>query len=213
MDASNHAWELIFRKDGRVLTELLPAFEEAATEFQRRGCHTVLDLGCGNGRHTVALAKRGFDVTGLDIARSGLRETGFWLAAEGCSAGLLCADTRTPLPIVSDSFDAVLSTQVIHHALIAEVRTAIAEIRRVLRPGGIAFITVAGRKADEAISGPEIEPGTVIPQEGSEKGLPHHLFTVAEAEREFNALRVLCVDQRAEGKVVAIWAEKMEDNP
>ena len=207
MDATNHAWELVFKRDGRVFTELLPAFTEAAAEFERRGCRRVLDLGCGNGRHTVGLAQRGFEVTGLDISRSGLRETRLWLAEEGVEAGLLCGDTRHPLPLQSGCFDAVLSTQVIHHALIAEVRVAIAEIWRVLRPGGVAFVTVAGLTGDRPLEN-EIEPGTVVPQEGSEKGLPHHLFTLEEARREFAIFNVLSVDARAEGKVVAVWVEK-----
>jgi SAM-dependent methyltransferase len=210
MDANNHAWELVFKRDGRVFTELLPAFSEAVAEFERRGARTVLDLGCGNGRHTVALAQRGFDVTGLDISRSGLRETRLWLAEEGITAQLLCADTRRSLPLQSGSFDAVLSTQVIHHAVIAEVRVAIAEIRRVLRPGGVAFVTVAGLTGDRPLEN-EIEPGTVVPREASEKGLPHHLFSLEEARREFSAFHVLSVDARAEGKVMAIWAEKPKE--
>ena len=121
MDATNHAWELVFKRDGRVFTELLPAFTEAAAEFERRGCRRVLDLGCGNGRHTVGLAQRGFDVTGLDISMSGLRETCLWLVEEGAEADLICADTRRPLPLQSGCFDAVLSTQVIHHAVIAQL--------------------------------------------------------------------------------------------
>jgi SAM-dependent methyltransferase len=207
MDATNHAWELVFKHDGRVFTELLPAFDEAAAEFERRTCRRVLDLGCGNGRHTVALSKRGFEVTGLDISMSGLRETRKWLLEESLDADLMCADTRRPLPLQSSCFDAVLSTQVIHHAVIAEVRVAIAEIWRVLRPGGAAFVTVAGLTGDRPLEN-EIDPGTVVPQEGSETGLPHHLFSVEEALREFSIFNVLSVDTRAEGKVTAIWAEK-----
>ena len=92
MDATNHAWELVFKRDGRVFTELLPAFTEAAAEFERRGCQRVLDVGCGNGRHTVALTQHGFDVTGLDISISGLRETRRWLLEESMDAGLMCAE-------------------------------------------------------------------------------------------------------------------------
>jgi len=210
MDANNHAWELIFKRDGRVFNEMLPAFDEAAAEFQRRGCRRVLDLGCGNGRHTVALTQRGFDVTGLDISMSGLRETRKWLHEEGLDAGLLCADTRHSLPLQTDTFDAVLSTQVIHHAVIAQVRVAIAEIRRVLCPGGVAFVTVAGLTGDRPLEN-EIGPCTVVPQEGSEKGLPHHLFSLEEARKEFSAFHVLSVDARAEGKVTAIWVEKPKE--
>jgi SAM-dependent methyltransferase len=208
MKSSPHPWELIFKKDGRVFNEPFPAFGDVAAEFTRHGCRSVLDLGCGSGRHSVALAQRGFHVSGLDISLSGLTQTRHWLDETGLNADLVCGDVRQRLPLDSDSFDAVFSTQVIHHARMAGVRLAIGEIWRVLKPGGIAFATVAGRKEDEALISQEIEPGTVVPGEGREKGLPHHLFTPAEARREFAVFDVKEVSARDGGKVVALWLEK-----
>jgi SAM-dependent methyltransferase len=211
MKSSPHPWELIFKKDGRVFTDPFPAFGDVAAEFTRRGCWSVLDLGCGSGRHTVALAQRGFQMVGLDISMSGLTQTRHWLTETGQSADLICADTRQRLPLINETFDAVFSTQVIHHALLANIRLAIAEIWRVLKPGGIAFVTVAGRKDDEKLLSEEIEPGTVVPGEGREKGLPHHLFTLEEARREFAIFKVKEVSARDGGKVVALWLEKPVD--
>jgi SAM-dependent methyltransferase len=207
MTAGEHPWEKIYRRDGRVFEELLPFFAPLVVEFHRRGVRRVLDLGCGNGRHVVHLAKAGFEMTGLDISISGLRLTRQWLSEEGLDAHTILADFRSPLPLRSASFDALLSTQVIHHALLAEVRHALAEIHRVLVPGGLALISVAARK-DNGVAFDEIEPGTFVPLHGEEGGLPHHLFSPDELRAELCAFHVLEIDLRAEGRVTAALVEK-----
>ena len=208
IDSVNHPWELIFKKDGRVFIEPFPGFEKDAHVFSEHLCHTLLDLGCGNGRHVVALKNLGFDVTGLDISMSGLRLTREWLYEEGKKSNLVQADMRQPLPFKTGSFDGLLSTQVIHHALLAEVRAVIAEIWRVLSKDAIAFVTVAG-KLDEDTKFEEIEDGTYVPLDGTEKGLPHHIFTEQELLQEFSAFHILETFQGAEGKVLAAWLEKV----
>ena len=118
MNSTNHPWESIYKHEGRVFTEPFPGFEDAARIFAQHQCHRILDLGCGNGRHVVALIKKGFNTIGLDISSSGLRLTCEWLEDEGLQAGLVSADMRQYLPFEEESFDGLLSTQVIHHALL-----------------------------------------------------------------------------------------------
>ena len=141
-DAANHPWERIFAQDGRVFTEELPAQKEFIERFKHEGIHQVLDLGCGNGRHVLALAELGFEVIGVDISRTGLDLTQDWLKESGQAALLLQADSRHPLPLTQGSVSGLISTQVIHHAYRAEVWLAINEIHRILKPGGLAFVTV-----------------------------------------------------------------------
>ncbi len=156
----------------------------------------------------MALKKEGFNTVGLDISFSGLRLTCEWLEEEGMQASLVNADARQYLPFESDSFDGLLSTQVIHHALLSEVRVTIAEIWRVLTIGGIAFVTVAGRKnEDETYE--EVEPGTYVPLDGIEKGLPHHIFSEEELRTEFGVFQIREIKRRAEGKVLALWLMKV----
>ena len=207
MNSISHPWESIYKREGRVFTEPFPRFKAVAKIFAQQQCHRILDLGCGNGRHVVALIKEGFKPIGLDISSSGLRLTGEWLEEEGMKAGLVKADARRFLPFESDSFDGLLSTQVIHHALLSEVRVTIAEMWRVLTKGGIAFVTVAGRK-HEGEAYEEVEPGTFVPIDGTEEGLPHHLFTEDELRSEFGAFQIREIRRRAEGKVLALWLMK-----
>lgn len=208
LNASNHPWESIYRCEGRVFTEPFPRFTDVVEKFKQHQCRHILDLGCGNGRHVVALVKDGFNTTGLDISFSGLQLTGEWLKEERLQANLVQSDARWYLPFEADCFDGILSTQVIHHALLSEVRLSIAEIWRVLDKGGIAFVTVAGSR-DENVLYEEVEPGTYIPLNGTEKGLPHHIFTEEELCLEFNIFQIQEISRRAEGKVLALWLMKV----
>jgi len=208
MNTTSHPWESIYKREGRVFTEPFPRFKGVAKIFAQHQCRRILDLGCGNGRHVVALIREGFNPIGLDISSCGLRLTCEWLEEEGLQASLVNADIRQFLPFESESFDGLLSTQVIHHAFLSEVRVTIAEIWRVLTNGGIAFITVAGRK-DEDVAYEEVEPGTYVPLDGIEEGLPHHIFTEEELRSEFGGFQIREIKRRAEGKVHAIWLMKV----
>ena len=46
----------------------------AASAFDQHGLHTILELGCGQGRDTFMLLQRGFEVTALDYSEAGLRQ-------------------------------------------------------------------------------------------------------------------------------------------
>ncbi len=135
-------WDEIFRREGRVFDSPAPVVHHVADVLQEHGCRRVVDLGCGSGRHTVLLAQRGFDVIGIDNSPTALSLSREWLTREELSARLALADMRRPLPFRSGVCDGVISTQVIHHALLDTVRGTASEIRRILRPGGVVFVSV-----------------------------------------------------------------------
>ena len=200
-----HPWEQIYAKDGRVFDEPFPGFGEVVRIFRENGCERILDLGCGSGRHAVHLAKAGFCGFGADISLTGLKLAQNWAQEESAGLPFTQMDMRIGLPYASTKFDGVISTQVIHHAKLKEIRNTVQDILRILRPGGFAFITVAARKDD---GGPfvEIEPATYVPQTGSEAGLPHHIFTEEELRYEFRSFEVIEITHRADGRVLAVWA-------
>ena len=126
MQPQSDQWEQIFKSAGHVLPEPAPLAIQFAGLLKERGMKSVLDLGCGTGRHVVLVRKNEFHTVGLDNAPTALKLTHEWLQNEHLDADLTLADMRQPLPFKSGSFDAVISTQVIHHALLATV-VAIAE--------------------------------------------------------------------------------------
>ena len=107
----------------------------------------VLDLGCGEGRHCHGLHMYGdLHVVGLDPdlpsltkARDGLA----FLPARDCGHDTLTAfmsGDAYALPFADDTFDTVICSEVLEH--LHAYRDAIAEIRRVLKPGGVFAATV-----------------------------------------------------------------------
>src|SRR5215813_10228591 len=93
---------------------------------------TVLDLGCGAG--LLALLKRkGVRVTGIDISQACAAVA----QRNGYSAAV--AGDLTRLPFADHSFDYVVSLDVMGHIEFEQKDPVLAEIKRVLRPGGVTL--------------------------------------------------------------------------
>ena len=207
MNADPQPWDEIYQREGRVFEEPFPGFNDLVETYKSHSCTTILDLGCGNGRHTMRLSKSGFLVTGTDNSITALRMAEEWLLQEGQSASLILADMRAEFPFRANTFSGLISTQVIHHAVIDTVKRTIREIGRVIKPGGIAFVTVPS-KVDPEDDAVEIEPGTFVPTSGWETGLPHHIFSPDEFAAEFEGFEILDLSLRGKSEVLALTAQK-----
>ena len=104
-------------------------------DFEFRGDESLLDVGCGNGRVARLLAERVGDVRAVDVDASPE-----W--ADGDGVVFQVADGEE-LPFEDASFDLVHSKDSLHH--MNDPARALAEYRRVLRPGGTALIVEANR--------------------------------------------------------------------
>jgi ubiquinone/menaquinone biosynthesis C-methylase UbiE len=94
----------------------------------------ALEIGCGTGlilERTAAVARR---ATGIDLSAGMAR---FTTSQKGLTVAQASA---TDLPFADDSFDVVYSFKVLPH--VPDLAAAMREIRRVLRPGGRAFVEV-----------------------------------------------------------------------
>ena len=100
-------------------------------QLQGHGCRSVLDVGCGTGILATRLRHEldGAHVVGCDFSRGMLAHG----RGRDRHAAWVCGDAGR-LPFRDASFDAVVSTEAFHW--FPDQRAALAEFRRVLRPGG-----------------------------------------------------------------------------
>jgi ubiquinone/menaquinone biosynthesis C-methylase UbiE len=111
-----------------------PAIVELAGDVSGR---QILDAGCGSGPLFAALRDRGAIVTGFDSSTKMVE-----LARQrlGADAALHVADVGSPLPFPDGAFDDVIASLVLHY--LEDWTAPLAELRRVLRPGGRLIMAV-----------------------------------------------------------------------
>ncbi|MGQ9852897.1 MAG: methyltransferase domain-containing protein [Candidatus Oleimicrobiaceae bacterium] len=102
----------------------------------------VLDVGCGTGGTTVALASRGATVVALEVDQARLHATQALARAKCVTVRPLCTDA-VALPFASQSFDAVLLQDVLEH--VSAPQLLLRESSRVLRRRGVLFLTTPNR--------------------------------------------------------------------
>lgn len=170
-----------------------------ATRLAAAGARKVLDLGCGVGRHALAYARLGLEVTAVDMAEAGLSELRRSSEQEGLDIATQLAP-MTDLPFAAGAFDHVLSFNVIYHGDPLIVRAAVAEIARVLKPGGTYQGTMLSKRNAKYGKGDEVAPNTfvelAIDPEDSDKVHPHFYCNAAELVELFDGFELLSlVDQ------------------
>lgn len=99
----------------------------------------LLDVGCNWGRWSIAAARKGYAVTGVDPSLGGVMAARRVANQLGVSNRYLVADARY-LPFKDAAFGVVFSYSVLQHLSKDNARTAMAEVGRVLRPGGHSLI-------------------------------------------------------------------------
>jgi SAM-dependent methyltransferase len=97
----------------------------------------ILDAGCGSGPIFAALRERGAVLTGID---SSTRMLDLARQRLGASAALHFADLGSPLPFPDGAFDDVIASLVLHY--LEDWTAPLAELRRVLSPGGRLIVSV-----------------------------------------------------------------------
>jgi len=165
------------RKPVPFLAETLPIFKQFNVK-------RVLDLGCGAGRNSIYLAKKGFDVIGVDVSKSALRFANNWAEEERLSNATFTLGTMVNIPFDDYLFDAVVSVSVIHHGVKEYIMRTIAEINRILRRKGVFIANIASVRDPRYGDGEKVEENTFQILEAFEQYQfeeLHHFFTREEA--------------------------------
>lgn len=127
-----------YQQQARARYELepyIPGFADFA------GCRgkRVLEIGVGLGADHQQFAEAGAVLCGIDLTERAVDHTRRRLASMGLTSNVAVGDAEN-LPFPADSFDVVYSWGVLHHS--PDTPRAIAEVHRVLTPGGTARIMI-----------------------------------------------------------------------
>jgi SAM-dependent methyltransferase len=155
-----------------VSDEFLPV----ALRWKESGKKTVLDIGCGRGRHSLFLAELGLDVTATDISPEGilqLEEEAEKRNLGGKIKTLVC--DMLDLPFKDNSFDYALGFLSITHTDYAGLEKVITRVHDMLTDSGRFYVTFNSKNSAgyHWKENQVIDKYTVIKTSGLENGIPH----------------------------------------
>ncbi len=165
----------------------------------------ILDLGCGTGRHSVELAKRGYKVTGVDLSEGMLAEA--QKAAQAAGVGVEWIRADAVQFTASDLFDAAIVVCEGAFGLLGETEdpvtrdlTVLKNIAAALKPGGGFLITALSASKPLRQHTPEdivngiFDPMTMIEHNVVEVATPNGKMTFKSRERSFTVpeLSLMC---------------------
>jgi SAM-dependent methyltransferase len=164
--------------------------------WREAGYSSLLDLGCGLGRHSLLFAQHGFRVTALDSSPSGLQR----LTENARKMNLVINPVlagAADLPLVRGSFDAVLAYHSLYHVDSRGMSSAVGELHRIVKPGGEVYLTLISKNAF-SYTDPEskvIDNNVRIKQEEDGSLLPHYFCDRKDINRLFSGFNLLRLRQ------------------
>lgn len=161
----------ITKEYGFIDLSISPFVVKAKDILLKHNCKRILDLGCGNGKHSLYLNSSGFDVYASDIDCSRIIKNTEELNLSNLT---IREHSFTNISYNHDFFDAVICTSTLHHAVISDITQGINEIYRVLKPNGyFVFDFLSTLDASYGL-GTKIEKNTFVGSRSSEENIPHH---------------------------------------
>ena len=140
-------WEEIYRGTGvfhLIHQERLAVILDLERKFARPGANRALDIGCGAGLASIALARRGYAVHAVDSVLEMVQMTRKGVAREGLESRVKCARGDVyHLAYADDSFDLLVAAGVLPWLQCGEA--ALKEMVRVVKPGGRLIFTTDNR--------------------------------------------------------------------
>lgn len=176
-----------------------PAVAGILPELKARSTRRVLDLGCGVGRHALLLAAEGFEVEAFDGSETGLAVLRDSAAARGLTLGLKHGNADK-LPYDDGAFDYVLSWNVIYHGTLGDAGARIAEIWRVLKPGGLYQGTMLPTRNSNYGRGRRVAPDTFVVDGAEEHNHPHFYCDAPVLVSLFSGFELLSLTQTQQYK-------------
>jgi SAM-dependent methyltransferase len=132
--------ERFFHELERIKSRDVEVYTQDYWNFAGYAGQSVLDLGCGPGWYSAQYGLGGANVTGVDLTPKAVEVASAYAKFRGLANVVIRQGDAQDLPFADDSFDLVISSGVLHH--VPDPVQAFREVRRVLKPGGEAKITL-----------------------------------------------------------------------
>lgn len=183
------------------------------------GKRSVLDLGCGLGRHSLLFAQNGFKVTAVDISDYAVKQVRESSDRLELNIRTLVSDMAN-LPFRENSFDCIFSYLTISHTDTEGFSKILSDIKRILKPDGEIYLTLCSKESQSFKEGKflKIDENTIVKtEEGPENGVPHFFVDFEDVKRlfepDFQLLRVRHILNCLHEKIIQnnhhyhIWAK------
>ena len=189
------AWD--WEKGRKDAVWFIPSEEShyLAWRWKRAACTTLLDLGCGLGRHSIFYAEQGFTVSATDLSPVGVANLQQWAKSEGLAIDAKVSD-MLHLPYPDATFDCLLAYHVIYHTGTAGITHILSEISRVLKPGGECFVTFISKEspAYRDMDYPRLDENTLLKTApGPEQNVPHYYTDLPGLIELFKGLDIISI--------------------
>ena len=146
---------------------------EFMNEVKQNDNKSVLDLGCGIGRHSILFAQNGFDVTAIDLSENAIKYLLEW-AQKTKSRVKASVKTIETLLKKNRKFQFILAYNVIYHGKRADVVRILEQMHNILEPGGSLFFTMPSKQDGKYGVGKRVEAHTFHCEKSLHKGDIHY---------------------------------------
>ena len=150
----------------------------------------ILEVGCGNGKTALALSKKGFSVTGVDLSGSAVEMCRELLPDSG---EFICASV-TGLPFDDGTFDGAVAFHVLEHLTDEEMQLADRDLSRVLNPGSHLLVRCFAKGDMRSGKGEDIGRSTVI----RGNGILYHYYEEEELIAKLPSFECLSIVTKEE---------------
>jgi len=127
------------------------ALVDLLEEGKVRPC-TAVDFGCGTGNYAIYLARKGFDVTGIDISPTAIRIATEKAKKRGVRCNFIIADVLGDLKEVTETFDFAYDWELLHHIFPEQRKRYLKNVYRKLHAKG-HYLSVCFSEVDPSFSG------------------------------------------------------------